>query len=72
MFEQDGYMHTVSSSGQKGGPTCLTVDLNAVRHNLGVVRGLAGEQRSVIAVVKSDGYGLGAVPVARALASEGV
>jgi len=61
-------MHTTSSTGQKGGPTRLTVDLGAVRHNLGVVRRLAGEQKQVIAVVKSDGYGLGAVPVARALA----
>jgi len=65
-------MHTISSREQKSGPTRLTVDLGAVRHNLGVVRRLAGEQRSVIAVVKSDGYGLGAVPIARALAAEGV
>jgi len=65
-------MHTTSSSGQKGSPTRLTVDLDAVRHNLGVARRFAGEHRSVIAVVKADGYGLGAVPVAGALAAEGV
>ncbi len=65
-------MQTTSSSGQKGSPTRLTVDLDAVRHNLGVVRRLAGEERRIIAVVKSDGYGLGAVPVARTLAAEGV
>jgi alanine racemase len=42
------------------------VDLAAIQHNLGVVRRLAPGAR-VMAAVKADAYGHGAVPVARAL-----
>ena len=52
-------------------PTTAHIDLGALRHNLAQVRRLAGA-REVIAVVKADAYGHGAVPVARALAAEGV
>ena len=52
-------------------PTTAHVDLGALRHNLGQVRRLAGD-REVIAIVKADAYGHGAVPVARALAAGGV
>jgi alanine racemase len=49
----------------------LTIDLDAVAHNLAVVASAApGVQ--VGAVVKADGYGLGAGPVARRLWTEGV
>lgn len=48
-----------------------TVDLAAVRHNLGVVRRLA-PQSKVMAAVKADGYGHGAVPISRALEEAGV
>ena len=65
-------MHTTSSSGQQSSPNRLTVDLDAVRHNLGVVRQYVGDQKRVIAVVKADGYGLGAVPISRALAAAGI
>jgi len=61
-----------SSSVNRGNPTRVVVDLDAIAHNLGVVRRYAGETQSVIAVVKSDAYGLGAVPVARRLSAEGV
>lgn len=43
------------------------VDLGAIRHNLGRVRALAPAAK-VMAVVKADAYGHGAVPVAQALA----
>lgn len=43
-----------------------TVDLTAIRHNVGVVRALAPHSR-IMAPVKADAYGHGAVPVARAL-----
>jgi len=43
-----------------------TVDLDCIQHNLRVVRGLAPRAR-VMAAVKADAYGHGAVPVARAL-----
>ncbi len=48
-----------------------TVDLTAIRHNLGVVRTLAPGAR-VMAAVKADGYGHGAIPVSRTLAEAGV
>jgi alanine racemase len=43
-----------------------TIDLAAIRHNLGVVRRTAPRAK-VMAAIKADGYGHGAVPVARAL-----
>lgn len=43
-----------------------TVDLAAIRHNLGVVRKTAPRSK-VMAAVKADAYGHGAVEVARAL-----
>ncbi len=42
-----------------------TVDLDAVRHNAGLLRHLIGPA-ALCAVVKADGYGHGDVPVARA------
>ncbi|WP_083533876.1 alanine racemase [Gordonia desulfuricans] len=46
-----------------------TVDLDAIAHNVSVVRAASGAD--VIAVVKADGYGHGAVPVARAALEAG-
>ena len=48
-----------------------TVDLSAVRHNLSRVRALAPASK-VMAAIKADGYGHGAVPIAQALAAAGV
>lgn len=48
-----------------------TIDLAAIRHNLSVVRQVAPTSR-VMAPVKADAYGHGAVPVARTLAAAGV
>ncbi|MES0874068.1 alanine racemase [Sinimarinibacterium thermocellulolyticum] len=48
-----------------------TVDLSALTHNLGIVRKLAPRSR-VMAAVKADAYGHGAVPVSRALEQAGV
>lgn len=48
-----------------------TIDLSAVRHNLRRVRDFAPGSK-VMAAIKADGYGHGAVPVARALAEAGV
>ena len=42
------------------------VDLGALRHNFRLIRRAAGEA-AVMAVVKADAYGHGAVPVARKL-----
>lgn len=51
-------------------PTRAEIDLDAVVHNLGVAREIAGASR-VLAVVKADGYGHGVVPVARRLQEVG-
>ena len=52
-------------------PTRAEVLLDAIGHNLQVVRG-AARGRKVLAVVKADAYGHGVVPVAQRLQSEGV
>ena len=49
-------------------PTFVEVDLDAVRHN---VRLLRPERAEVLAVVKADGYGHGDAPVARAALEAG-
>jgi alanine racemase len=51
-------------------PTTAMIDLQAIAANYAEARRLAGD-RDVIAVVKADGYGHGAVPVARRLVSSG-
>lgn len=48
-----------------------TVDLAAIRHNLRAVRRIAPGSK-VMAAVKADAYGHGAVPIARALEAEKV
>lgn len=50
----------------------LEIDLDAVRHNLEVVRRLAGPGVPVLPVVKADAYGHGVVEVAQALEGAGV
>ena len=52
-------------------PICAEIDLDALRHNVRVLRGYAGDA-DVMAAVKADAYGHGAVPVVRALQAEGV
>ncbi len=52
-------------------PTWAEVDLGAIAHNLQVVRETVAPAR-VLAVVKADAYGHGAVPVAHALQEAGV
>ena len=47
------------------------IDLDAYRHNVAQLRALTGVD-TVIAVVKADGYGHGAAPIARAAVSAGV
>lgn len=52
-------------------PTRAEILLDAIGHNLKVVRA-AAPGRKVLAVVKADAYGHGVVPVARRLQAEGV
>lgn len=55
-----------------GRPTRALIDLTALRHNYDRIVRAAGRGRKVMAVVKADAYGHGAVPVARELAKSGV
>ena len=48
-----------------------TVDLSAVRHNIAYLVSLLPAGAALCAVVKADGYGHGAVPVARAALQAG-
>jgi len=51
--------------------TVSEINLSALHHNLIIVRQIAGK-RTVIAVVKADAYGHGAVRISRELVSAGV
>ena len=52
-------------------PAWVEIDLDALSHNLRVLRRRVGEAR-ILAVVKADAYGHGAIAVARALERRGV
>lgn len=49
----------------------VEVDLGAVRHNVRALKGMLAPGVQFMAVVKADGYGHGAVPVARAAVDAG-
>ena len=51
--------------------TCLTVSLSAIEENYRRIRAALAPRVQVIAVVKADAYGHGAVPVARRLEAAG-
>ena len=50
----------------------VEVDLSAIRHNVREVRGTVGDGVEILAVVKADAYGCGAVEVSRAVLAEDV
>jgi alanine racemase len=54
-----------------GRPVWAEISLAAILHNLRVIREHVGKQRMVLAVVKSNAYGLGAVPISKALQKAG-
>ena len=53
-------------------PTHAVIDLSAFRHNLGIVRGAIAPSVRIMAVVKSNGYGHGVIPVAKEAVAFGV
>src|SRR4030088_2175862 len=53
-------------------PTWAEIDLDALASNLRVVREQVGRDVKVMAAVKADAYGHGAVPCARRLEAEGI
>jgi alanine racemase len=57
---------------EAGRPTRAEINLDALEHNLACIKKMAGAERSILAVVKADAYGHGAVRVARTLESLGV
>ena len=58
-------------AGEIDGPVA-TIDLGALEHNLGRLRSRLQPTTGVLAAVKADGYGHGAVRVARRLVAAGV
>ncbi len=55
----------------EGRPVWAEISLKAIIHNLRVIRRHVGANRKVLAVVKSNAYGLGAVPISKALQKAG-
>lgn len=55
----------------EGRPVWAEISLKAILQNLRVIRRHVGAQRMVLAVVKSNAYGLGAVPISKALQKAG-
>src|SRR5271156_1306207 len=54
-----------------GRPVWAEISLQAILHNLRAIRKQVGAQRKILAVVKSNAYGLGAVPISKALQKAG-
>jgi alanine racemase len=55
----------------EGRPVWAEISLEAILQNVRVIRKHVGAQRKILAVVKSHAYGLGAVPIAKALQKAG-
>ena len=53
-------------------PTWVEIDLNAIRYNINTTRNIVGKSVSVMAIVKADAYGHGAVEVSKVLSESGV
>ena len=55
----------------EGRPVWAEISLGALAHNLRVIQRHIGRKRKILAIVKANAYGLGAVPVSKALARAG-
>ncbi len=53
-------------------PTWAEIDLNAIRHNLRVIKSLLGEDVKIMAVVKANAYGHGLSAVSKTLVEGGI
>lgn len=56
----------------EGRPVWAEISLSSIGHNLHLIRQQIGPKRKVLAVVKANAYGLGAVDISKFLAREGV
>jgi alanine racemase len=63
---------TIAEQKIKGRPTWAKIDLDALAHNFHLIRDCVGKEVKILAAVKADAYGHGAVECARRLAAEGV
>lgn len=61
-----------SSESVSGRPTWAEIDLDALAHNYRVIRNQVGDEVNILAAVKANAYGHGAVACARRLEREGV
>ena len=55
-----------------GRPTHAEINLDALEHNLAQIKKSVGREKTILAVVKADAYGHGAVRIAKALEDMGV
>src|SRR6202047_4182382 len=55
----------------EGRPVWAEISLKAILHNLRVIRRQVGGKRKVLTVVKTNAYGLGAVPISKAVQKAG-
>src|SRR5213596_3280483 len=63
---------TVAEQKITGRPTWAKIDLDALAHNFHLIRARVGKDVKVLAAVKADAYGHGAVECARRLEAEGI
>jgi len=64
--------HNGSVNQSPGRPTWAEIDLDALAHNYRVIRNHVGDEVKILAAVKANAYGHGAVECARRLEREGV
>jgi alanine racemase len=64
--------HNGSMNQSPGRPTWAEIDLDALAHNYRVIRNHVGDGVKILAAVKANAYGHGAVECARRLEQEGV
>lgn len=55
----------------EGRPIWAEISLGAIAHNLRLIRRAIGRKRKILAIVKANAYGLGAVPISKALSRMG-
>ena len=67
--QEEAYRHVHLALPQR--PTWIEVDLEAIAHNLRQVHRTIGEQTDVMVVLKADGYGHGAMRIARTVLNNG-